>query len=150
MPSKSQTHSLTKYLAKAINSPSSAVPVTMKVSSFFERNQGEAEIPRDQSSPAGKQTPEKKKEEWKKALSEDAEDDASSAVSDISASTEGDVRDQGESLDERSETFQRFEKTLRAKHTKACKAMSVSFYACAKQHDEMRGNIIDLLHLPFS
>jgi hypothetical protein len=100
----------------------------MKVSSFFERNKTEAEIPRDQSTPAGKQTAEKKEDnkEWKKAISEDVEDDVSSAVSDISASTEGDVRDQGESLDERSETFQRFEKTLRAKHTKACKAMSVS------------------------
>lgn len=97
----------------------------MKVSNFFERNQSEAEVPRDQPSPAGKETP-KKDKGWKKAFSEDAEDDASSAVSDISASTEGDVRDQGESLDERSETFQRFEKTLRAKHTKACKAMSVS------------------------
>lgn len=97
----------------------------MKVSSFFEKNQGEAEIPRDQPSPAGKETP-KKDKGWKKALSEEGEDDASSIVSDISASTQGDIRDQGESLDERSETFQRFEKTLRAKHTKACKAMSVS------------------------
>ena len=116
-----------KYSTKAINCPNLVVPVTMKVSSFFEKKQSEAEIPRDEATPAEKQTPEKTDKGWKKALSEDVEDDASSAVSDISGSTDGDVRDQGESLDERSETFQRFEKTLRAKHTKACKAMSVSF-----------------------
>ena len=120
-------HSPSKQPAYPINSSSLALSVTMKVSSFFEKSQGEAEISQDQPSTAGKQTPEKKKEAWKKELNEDAEEDVSSAVSDISGSTEGDARDQGESLDERSETFQRFEKMLRAKHTKACKAMSVSF-----------------------
>jgi len=65
--------------------------------------------------------------EWKKALEEEGDEEASSAVSDISASTDGDIGDYLGSLDERSQDYQRFEKELRSKHSKACKAMSVSW-----------------------
>lgn len=69
----------------------------------------------------GKASGKSQKGQWRKAIG----DDASSTVSDISASTEGDGGDYMGSLDERSEDYQRFEKALRSKHSKACKAMSV-------------------------
>ena len=82
----------------------------------------EEEIPKDKFV--------QKEKTWKKAISEDAEEEASSTLSDISASTDGDIGDYLGSLDERSEDYQRFEKSLRIKHSKACKAMSVSCFPC--------------------
>lgn len=85
---------------------------------MFNRQANEEEIPRDKFSS-------KQPHGWRKAISEDADEEASSTVSDISASTDGDIGDYLGSLDERSEDYQRFEKSLRVKHSKACKAMSV-------------------------
>jgi len=56
---------------------------------------------------------------WRKAVEEDG-----SQVSDLSDSTDDGV-EEDESLGERSEDYENFEKTLRSKHSKACKAMSV-------------------------
>lgn len=89
----------------------------MKVNNMFGRRKEEAAVPKDKFS--SKKHP----KGWRKALDED--DEASSTVSDISASTDGDIGDYLGSLDERSEDYQRFEKSLRVKHSKACKAMSV-------------------------
>lgn len=58
------------------------------------------------------------KKGWRKAV------DEGSQVSDLSESTDDDV-DEDESLGERSQDYENFEKTLRSKHSKACKAMSV-------------------------
>ena len=63
---------------------------------------------------------------WRKAVSED------SAVSDLSSSSSEDDEDEscsdggggGRTFD-KSEEFELFEKSLRTKHSKACKAMSV-------------------------
>jgi hypothetical protein len=51
---------------------------------------------------------------WRKAV------DEHSAVSDLSESTRSGT------IDEDEADYENFEKTLRAKHSKACKAMSVS------------------------
>lgn len=77
----------------------------------------EGEIPKDEFS--------RKQKGWRSAISDDADEEASANLSDISASTDGDTGDYLGSLDERSEDYQRFEKSLRVKHSKACKAMSV-------------------------
>jgi hypothetical protein len=91
---------------------------TMKVNSMFGRTKTTEEIPKDKFS-------KKQLKGWRKAISEDADEELSNTVSDISASTDGDLGDYLGSLDERSEDYQRYEKSLRVKHSKACKAMSV-------------------------
>lgn len=78
----------------------------------------EAEIPKDKFS--------HKKKSWRKAIhSEEEEDDGSEGLSDISSSTDGEMGEYLDSLDERSEDHQLFEKRLRNKHSRACNAMSV-------------------------
>jgi hypothetical protein len=65
------------------------------------------------------------KKGWRKAV-----DEVGSNVSDLSESTEDDGIEDDEgpagSLADRSEEYENFEKMLRNKHSKACKAMSVS------------------------
>lgn len=68
---------------------------------------------------------------WRKALNDGGdttEDAESSALSDLSDSTEDGYDDDGAAKSiagERSEDYELFEKALRSKHSKACKAMSV-------------------------
>jgi hypothetical protein len=67
---------------------------------------------------------------WRKALNDGdtTEDAESSALSDLSDSTEDGYDDNGAATSvagERSEDYELFEKALRSKHSKACKAMSV-------------------------
>jgi len=88
----------------------------MKVNNLFGRNPTEEEIPKDKFE-------RKTQKGWRKAINDDG--DEVSAVSDISASTDGDRGDYLGSLDERTEDYQRFEKELRTKHSRACKSMSV-------------------------
>jgi hypothetical protein len=61
------------------------------------------------------------------------EDAESSALSDLSDSTEDGYDDNGAGTPslagERSEDYELFEKALRSKHSKACKAMSVRFHS---------------------
>ena len=69
---------------------------------------------------------------WRKALTdgETTEDAESSALSDLSDSTEDGYDENGAARSvngERSEDYELFEKALRSKHSKACKAMSVRF-----------------------
>lgn len=64
-------------------------------------------------------SPSSKKSGWRKAVS----DEEGSAVSDLSSSS-GELDD--DPTFDKSEEFELFEKTLRTKHSKACKAMSVS------------------------
>ena len=85
----------------------------MKVNKMFGRSANEEEVPTK-----------KQQKTWRKALSE-GDEEITTQVSDISASTDGDIGEYLGSLDELSEDFQRFEKSLRVKHSKACKAMSV-------------------------
>lgn len=60
---------------------------------------------------------------WRKAV----HDEIDSHVSDLSDSTEDNIVDgPTSSLAENSEDYENFEKMLRSKHSKACKAMSVS------------------------
>jgi hypothetical protein len=66
---------------------------------------------------------------WKKVLDAAADDDdeqQSRHLSDLSHSTDAEEIDNIESLDDNSEDCERFERQLRHKHSKACKAMSVS------------------------
>jgi hypothetical protein len=95
----------------------------MRVNNTLNRNKASSpeEIAKDKSNSRGK-----KQKGWLKHLDDDAEDDASSALSDISTSTDGEVGDYLGSIDEHSEDYQRFEKKLRNKHARACNAMSVS------------------------
>lgn len=74
----------------------------------------------------------RKGKSWRKALNENGgdttEDAASSALSDLSDSTEdldGNGGGTASLAGERSEDYELFEKALRSKHSKACKAMSV-------------------------
>jgi hypothetical protein len=71
----------------------------------------------------------KHKKSWRKAVSSDTDD---SAVSDLSTTTSADDETDGDGnhLEEdrtfdKSEDYELFEKSLRTKHSKACKAMSV-------------------------
>lgn len=69
----------------------------------------------------------KHKKSWRKAVSSDTDD---SAVSDLSSTTSGDDETDGIEEDrtfDKSEDYELFEKSLRTKHSKACKAMSVRF-----------------------
>lgn len=70
---------------------------------------------------------------WRKALNDGdtTEDAESSALSDLSDSTEDGYDDDGAAKSiagERSEDYELFEKALRSKHSKACKAMSVRYF----------------------
>ena len=56
------------------------------------------------------------------ASSSDDDDEANSRLSSLSASTGDDMTSVG---DEDSEDMERFERSLRQKHAKACKAMAV-------------------------
>lgn len=73
---------------------------------------------------------------WRKALTDGGdttEDAESSALSDLSDSTEDGYDDNGVARSvngERSEDYELFEKALRSKHSKACKAMSVRSFIC--------------------
>jgi hypothetical protein len=75
----------------------------------------------------------KHKKSWRKAVSSDTDD---SAVSDLSTTTSGDDETDGDgNLEEdrtfdKSEDYELFEKSLRTKHSKACKAMSVRKLSC--------------------
>jgi hypothetical protein len=62
---------------------------------------------------------------WRKAV----DDEQDSNVSDLSDSTEDGIENGPTgSIAENSEDYENFEKMLRGKHSKACKAMSVSFW----------------------
>ena len=97
---------------------------TMKVSSSSQRDRVKsAEKPKSDGEPKSKG--------WRKAVEEDG-----SQVSDLSDSTDDGAEE--ESLGERSEDYENFEKTLRSKHSKACKAMSVRI----GNHTGKRGNAL--------
>ena len=68
----------------------------------------------------------------RKAVEDDA-DNIHGNLSDLSDSTETDdiSAAPGGFTGDRSEDYENFEKTLRSKHSKACKAMSVSVCMCA-------------------
>lgn len=72
---------------------------------------------------------EEKKKSWQKALKDDDDVPAPEAaqLSDLSASTDDGVGDHVENIDaNHSESAQKFERRLRTKHSKGCKAMAVS------------------------
>lgn len=64
---------------------------------------------------------------WKKAMEDDDSSNSNNNLSDLSNSSDNveELRDQVTSVDENSEDYERFERQLRVKHSKACKAMSV-------------------------
>lgn len=76
---------------------------------------------RNKDSPAER----KNRKSWRTAVEDEAEADAVSQVSDLSDSTEEEDEELG-SIGDASEDYMSFERTLRGKHSKACKAMSVS------------------------
>jgi tetratricopeptide (TPR) repeat protein len=71
----------------------------------------------------------KKKKSWKKALNDDG-DSEPAALSDLSDSTDdgGEIVDHFRGTERTSENGQLFEKRLRSKHSKGCKAMAVSTF----------------------
>jgi hypothetical protein len=94
----------------------------MKV--FNRSKSPKADSPSKRSSKEGRKTP-KGSRNWKKVV--DTDDENSNHFSDLSNSTDDaeDV-DNIDSLDDNSVDCERFERQLRHKHSKACKAMSVS------------------------
>lgn len=103
---------------------------TMKVSSSSQRERiKSAEKPKNGGEP--------KTKGWRKAVEEDG-----SQVSDLSDSTDDGAEE--ESLGERSEDYENFEKTLRSKHSKACKAMSVCGDDIILRRDLFSTNILTL------
>jgi tetratricopeptide (TPR) repeat protein len=68
----------------------------------------------------------KKKKSWQKALMNDDDEVKAAQLSDLSDSTDDGLEEQIESLANNSENGQKFERRLRTKHSKGCKAMAVS------------------------
>ena len=95
----------------------------MKVNSIFSgKNKSPEEISKDKLAKKQKDL----KQGWRKAIQDDVDDDGS-VLSDISASTDGELGDYIGNADGRSENFKNFEKVLRVKHARACNAMSVRY-----------------------
>jgi hypothetical protein len=70
----------------------------------------------------------RKKKSWKKALNDEGDLEPPAQLSDLSDSTDdgGEISDHFRGTERTSENGQLFEKRLRAKHSKGCKAMAVS------------------------
>jgi hypothetical protein len=75
----------------------------------------------------GEKPRETKKKSWKKALNDEG-DLEPAQLSDLSDSTDdgGEIQDHFRGTERTSENGQLFEKRLRSKHSKGCKAMAVS------------------------
>jgi hypothetical protein len=71
---------------------------------------------------------ETKKKSWKKALNDEGDLEPPAQLSDLSDSTDdgGEILDHFSGTERTLENGQLFEKRLRSKHSKGCKAMAVS------------------------
>jgi uncharacterized protein YaaR (DUF327 family) len=88
-------------------------------------------LPKKPKTPKDGEKPrETKKKSWKKALNDEGDVEAGAQLSDLSDSTDdgGEILDHFRGTERTSENGQLFEKRLRSKHSKGCKAMAVSTF----------------------
>jgi hypothetical protein len=111
----------------------------MKVQSDSLGSTGGGMVLKKNEDDVGKKPANKKK--WRKAVEDDDNNEVASNLSDLSDSTETDESQEKRSSSKKgggdraangtsSQDYENFEKTLRNKHSKACKAMSVRVLDC--------------------
>lgn len=97
--------------------------LTMKVFNRARSPRSSSATPKGSASPVGGRKHSNGKS-WKKVVDTD-EENSEHNLSDLSNSSDAEDIDNLESLDDNSEDCEHFERQLRYKHSKACKAMSV-------------------------